>query len=104
MMYIFSERGDQELCKTVSIMFIRHFWTILQYPEVFRVFSGIEYGAEVIMTWAESSGLKCFYELTNILKITFLMKMMILCRPPDAPDLPSAILENTVAIKSQTFE
>ena len=30
-MYIFSERGDQELSTTVSIMFIRHFWTILQY-------------------------------------------------------------------------
>ena len=44
-MYIFSERGDQDLSKTVSIMFIRHFWTILQYPEVFRVFSGIEYVA-----------------------------------------------------------
>ena len=43
-MYIFSERGDQELSKTISIMFIRHFWTILQYPEVPRVFSGIEYG------------------------------------------------------------
>ena len=43
MMYIFSERGDQELSKTVSIMFIRHFSTILQYPEEIRVFSGIEY-------------------------------------------------------------
>ena len=42
-MYIFSERGDQELSKTVSIMFIRHFWTILQYLKVRGVFSGIEY-------------------------------------------------------------
>ena len=42
-MYIFSERGDQELSKTVSIMFIRHLWAILQYPEVLGVFSGIEY-------------------------------------------------------------
>ena len=42
-MYIFSERGDQELSKTVSIMFIRHAWTILQYLEVSGVFSGIEY-------------------------------------------------------------
>ena len=46
-MYIFSERGDQELSKTVSIMFIRHFWTILQYLEVFLVFSGIEYRCSI---------------------------------------------------------
>ena len=46
-MYIFSERGDQELSETVSIIFISHFWTILQYPEVFRVFSGIEYMKEI---------------------------------------------------------
>ena len=42
-MYIFFERGDQELSKTVSIMFVRHFWNILQYLEVLGVFSGIEY-------------------------------------------------------------
>ena len=42
-MYIFSERGDQELSKTVSIMFIRHFWTILHYLKVGLVFCGIEY-------------------------------------------------------------
>ena len=42
-MYTFFERRDQELSTTVSIMFTRHFWTILQYPEVFAVFSEIEY-------------------------------------------------------------
>ena len=47
-MYIFSERGDQELSKTVSIMFIQHHWTILQYLEVLGVFSGIKYSGEII--------------------------------------------------------
>ena len=52
-MYIFSERGDQELSKTVSIMFIRHAWTILQYLEVSGVFSGIEY---IYLTGGKAGG------------------------------------------------
>ena len=41
-MYIFFERRDQNLSKTVSIMSIRLFWTILQPLGSLLSFSGIE--------------------------------------------------------------
>ena len=42
-MYMFSEKSDQELSRTASILFMRHFWTILDYIKVKVIFSGIEY-------------------------------------------------------------
>ena len=68
--YIFSQWGGaQGLSKTVSIIFIRLFWTILQAPNCDALFSGIEYNCTILVQ-------KCHFPTVFV---HFLFRIQIFC-------------------------